>query len=143
MTTTGYSATVTAPSIRALIITPEGTREVRMIDQTLPAMRELLGGHIEAVTTTHATFWCNEEGKLLGLPTNPMATYLWWKLQPEMEGLDNFHGTIVVTGPADEAGDSHPVHDAVIDLYERMNAVRSEWIIHPSRDQAPGGETAP
>lgn len=138
MTGMRHDSTVTAAPIKALIIKPDATYEVRQIDQSLASYREILGGYLEAVPAGEgATFWCNEEGKIHGLPRNNMATYLWWKLDPEFEGLDDLCGTVVVTGPADEAGDSYPVLDAVVDLYRRMEAIRMD---KEAKDVAEGPE---
>ncbi|QSM01047.1 hypothetical protein SEA_NANOSMITE_2 [Mycobacterium phage Nanosmite] len=140
MTRTGYSATVTAPSILALIIQPDGTHEIREVDQSTAVYRQIVGGEPGTVNTQSATFWNIEGGKEQGLPFNSLATYLWWKLQPEMEAVDMLCGTVVVTGPADEAGDSDPVPSAVLDLFGSMAAIRSEWVIEgqdPEEGHAP------
>ncbi len=55
-----------------------------------------------------------------------MATYLWWKLSPEMEGKDLLQGPVFVTGLTDDASDSLPVPDEVVELYERMEQIRNE-----------------
>ena len=55
-----------------------------------------------------------------------MATYLWWKISPEMERKDVLQGPVFVTGLPDDASDSLPVPDEVIDLYERMERIRRE-----------------
>lgn len=126
-----------ANDIEALIIQPDGSYEIRVIDQTLTTYRQILGGHLEAVPAGEgAVFWCNEEGKIHGLPRNPMATYLWWKLEPHMEGLDDLRGAVVVTGPTDEDGDSHPVMNAVTDLYRRMHEIKHSAQVSEGR-QAP------
>ena len=83
----------------------------------------LVGGYIEAVSTDHCIFW-RDEGKLKELPRNTMATYLWWKVNPAMEGRDVLQGPVVVTGVTDDDGDSLPVSDEVVDLYERMEQIR-------------------
>jgi hypothetical protein len=55
-----------------------------------------------------------------------MATYLWWKICPEIAERDLLRGPVFVTGPHDEAGDSLPVSDDVIDLFERLEKIRAE-----------------
>ncbi|AEK09914.1 hypothetical protein FDH96_gp002 [Mycobacterium phage Rey] len=136
MSRTGYSATVTAPSIRALVINSDGSYEVREVDQAPQSFREIVGGMTETVTTDHCTLWCNADHKELGLPFNSMASFLWWKLQPEMEGVDALYGPVIVTGLADEAGDSDPVSEALVGFYENMNAIRSEWVIEDQDPEA-------
>jgi hypothetical protein len=43
--------------------------------------------------------WCNEEGKLTGLPVNPVATAMWTRYFGE---TDVIVGNVVFTGGADE-----------------------------------------
>lgn len=125
MSQAGYSQIATAPSIRAIIIRPDSTYEVREIEQDIRTLRGLVGGDaLEAISTEHAVFWC--EGKNEELPWNTMATYLWWKLSPEMESKDVLQGPVFVTGLPDDASDSLPVPDEVVELYERMEQIRCE-----------------
>jgi Domain of unknown function (DUF3846) len=119
-------ATSGSPPIRALIIQPDSTYEVREIAQGIQTLQGLVGGYLEAWSSEHCVFWFNEEGKLKDLPTNAMATYLWWKICPEIAERDLLRGPVFVTGPHDEAGDSLPVSDDVIDLFERLEKIRAE-----------------
>lgn len=91
-------------------------------------LRDSVDGTIEAISgwtgdpeQTHpdVTFWGNDEAKLLGLPINEYATRLWWELDKRMVGLDYLSGVVVVTGGADENGDTLPVPDKVIELVQR------------------------
>lgn len=134
MTETGYARAVTAKPIKALVIRPDDSYEIKTVQQDLEAFQSIVGGYIEAVTTEHCVLWCNEDGKNVGLPINQMATYLWWKLQPEMEARDTLSGCVLITGPADSEGNSTPVPESVIDLYRRMEAARLE-----TEDQSPNG----
>jgi hypothetical protein len=120
--------TLAAPPIRAIIIQPDDTHEVGEIQQDLNALQQLVGGDLEAWSTEHCVFWFNKEHALKGMPPNAMATYLWWKICPEMEERDMLRGPVFVTGPHEEAGDSLPVSDDVIDLFERLETIRQE---HP------------
>jgi Domain of unknown function (DUF3846) len=124
MTRTVSSQRVAARPIRALIIQPDDSYEVREIAQDNRAFQGLVGGYVEAVSTEHAVFWC--DGKHEELPCNTMATYLWWKISPEMERKDVLQGPVFVTGLPDDASDSLPVPDEVIDLYWRMEQIRLE-----------------
>jgi hypothetical protein len=112
--------------MRALIIQPDDSYELREIPQDIATWQGLVGGYVEAVSTEHCVFWCDEDGKGKGLPCNTMATYLWWKIAPEMESRDVLQGSVFVTGQADDDSDSLPVPDEVVDLYERMEQVRRE-----------------
>jgi len=114
-----------APPIRALIIQPGSTYEVRQIEQDIRTLQGLVGGQPECFSTEYCTLWFNAI-QCAGMPLNSMATYLWWKLVPQMEGRDAFGGIVFVTGPADDCGDSLPVPDEVVELYERMEQIRQE-----------------
>lgn len=93
---------------RALVIKPDNTYAVTAVNRaTLRGMSK--------VVTPHAIIWHGY------FPANWMATYLWWKLCPAMEGLDHLGGTCFVTGPGEDS-----VSLAVIDLYERLDAARVE-----------------
>ncbi|GAB1813789.1 hypothetical protein MUNTM_28280 [Mycobacterium sp. MUNTM1] len=115
------------PTIRALIIQPDNTYEIREIDQNLSGFQELVGGeYVEPYVTDHCILWVDEESKPKGLPMNELATYLWWNLDPDMESRDVLQGPIFVTGVSNEAMESDPVSDAVIDLFERMERIYRE-----------------
>jgi hypothetical protein len=94
------------------------------IEQDIRTMQALVGGSLELVHTDHCTLWCNQGEQRAGVPLNRMATFLWWKLAPEMEGRDALGGPVFVTGVADDCGDSWSVPDEVVDLYERMEQIR-------------------
>lgn len=136
MTEAGYISAVTAPPIQALIIRADGTYEVRETAYDLRTFQKLVGGYIEPVDAGDALFWLNEEGKIHDKPFNSMATWLWWKLVPAMEGLDDIRGTAIVTGPSDEAGDPTPIPEHVVEFYRRMEAIR----LTRSNEDPSGGE---
>lgn len=117
---------VKAQPIQVLLIQPDNTFEVREIEEDLPVLQGLVGGYLRVVYTEHATLWVNDDGDRL--PLNPMASYLWWKLQPEMEGVDHIHGTCFVAGPVTDPNNPNTpgCTDEVIDLYLRMEAGRAE-----------------
>ena len=64
--------------------------------------------------------WCDEEGKLKDYPPNCKATALWWALSPQMAGRDELCGTVFFTGGVDEDGDSRPVPQEIVDLWEEV-----------------------
>lgn len=94
---------MTAPPIEVLIIRPDTSHAVETVEQDLKTMQGLVGGYLRAIPTEVATILCNEDAGMTRMPMNRMATYLWWKLQPEFEGHDHLCGCVVVTGPP--AGD--------------------------------------
>lgn len=79
-------------------------KEVQLPDgeSQLKELQEAVGGWVQAVDfTPQLTIWVNEEGKLHGLPINPMATFLWEKYF----GLtDYICGNVIFTGGTDSEG---------------------------------------
>jgi hypothetical protein len=131
-----YAKSVAANPIRAIIIYPDGSYEIRPIKQDIRTWQSLVRDDLERVHTDHGDIWFGEHWRLKDCPVNRTATYLWWKLAPEMEAVDVIGGPAIVTGLDDEAAFSEPVSDAVIDLLERIVAAINE-------DQDPSGEQAP
>lgn len=73
-------------------------------DISLDLLQSSVGGLIQAIDFTPGlTMWCNEEGKLLGLPVNQVATLVWKKYFGE---TDIIVGDVVFTGGCDEDGES-------------------------------------
>lgn len=106
--------------MRALVIHPDTTFEVKQIDATLNGLQGLVGGWIEATNTyrTEATIFMNEEGKIHGLPYNELATDLWQALDSRITGW--IAGTAVVLGPVDAEGNETPVTDEVLATFSRL-----------------------
>ena len=81
---------------------------------------DAVGGLIEAAhASPDLTIWCNEEGKLKGLPVNLAATSLWWTINPPMRGRDVLAGPVLVTGGASPEGDTLGLTDEQCELVER------------------------
>lgn len=73
-------------------------------DPNLENLQEAVGGLIQAVDlSSNLTMWCNEEGKLNGLPVNPVATAMWTRYFGE---TDVIVGNVVFTGGSDEEGET-------------------------------------
>ena len=73
-------------------------------DVNLETLQEAVGGLIQAVDLRPTlTMWCNEEGKLTGLPINPVATAMWTRYFGE---TDVIVGDVVFTGGCDEEGET-------------------------------------
>lgn len=90
---------------KMIILMTDGTVEkleplVRV--PTLEVMQQAVGGYIETVPFFNqyegqdAVAFCNEEGKLEGLPVNATATELWHKQYPADDVLVG--NVIVLTG---------------------------------------------
>lgn len=68
-----------------------------------------VGGYIQAVPLSYdetigdLTLWCNEEGKLDGLPFNQAATMLWELFYGK---TDYMVGDVVLSGGTDEEGNT-------------------------------------
>ena len=91
----------------AITLNTEGeAKEVELVEgeSQLDKLQEAVGGWVQAVDfTPNLTIWVNEEGKLIGLPINPMATFLWEKYF----GLTDFIcGNVIFTGGTGEEGET-------------------------------------
>lgn len=126
MTTSRYAPVVTAKPIQVLVIYPDNSSELKTIEQDLSAFQGLVGGWVEAVITDGAILWADEDGKAKDCPVNTLATYLWWNLNPPMEGHDVLRGPIFVTGLDDGKGNSLPVPAEIIDYFDQMKAIYDE-----------------
>lgn len=79
---------------------------VQVLDLTkdsLSMMQSVVDGWVQCVDLTEqVSLWCNEEGKMVGLPVNPLGTSMWVHQYGE---TDIIVGNIVLTGGADEEGE--------------------------------------
>jgi hypothetical protein len=66
--------------VQVLIIHADGSGHQSLIDPTLETLQTIVGGDIEIVTIGDCHLYCNEEGKLQGLPINIRATEFAWTL---------------------------------------------------------------
>ena len=97
----------------SLVINTEGKMTKEDLDGYEP-LSEAIGGLIESVPANMAvTIWCNEEGKLMNLDFNLVATDLWELFDDYgcIAAGDKLVGTIVVQGPVDEEGECTDVPD--------------------------------
>lgn len=103
--------------MKAIIIRPDAVETVEFVGyQTIKAA---VGGWIEAAHTgSDITLWCNEEGKLHGLPYNASATMLWRLLNPAV--CDVLVGPVLVTGGATPAGETLGLNDEKIERIKGM-----------------------
>lgn len=98
-------------TIMAIIIQTDGSANVVDLDDDYKAIQAVVGGCFDLVASAsgNTSFWVNDEGKLIGLPVNDVATKMLWDLNPAFVGQDYLVGTVLVTGGADENGDTLPV----------------------------------
>ena len=94
--------------MRSALVIPAGVDDPYVIQvpedgrSALAVYQKVVDGWIELVPCPHdVTVYCNEEGKIHGLPPNYRATHLFgaW-LQP----WDIIAGTVIVVGPPDSEG---------------------------------------
>jgi hypothetical protein len=98
--------------IKVIVIEPGGEAEVREIEENLQEFQAIVGGWLEAVYGSHdengepqLTIFCNEEGKLKGLPFNRRATALWYAADPNVRlGGDVLVGSVIIAGGVDPDG---------------------------------------
>lgn len=109
-------STQETPLVKALIIRTDGTHEVREVEATLDTISLQVGGYIEAVNGNRPGWHCyvNEEGKLYGLPRNPLADALCQRLGWTPLAGDYLVGNAVFFGPPDEEGEETDVPDFVL-----------------------------
>ena len=87
-------------------------------DTELETLQDAVGGLIQAVDLTPSlTMWCNEEGKLIGLPVNPVATAMWTRYFGE---TDVIVGNVVFTGGCDEDGNTTSLLQEDADKIEKL-----------------------
>lgn len=92
----------------SLILYPNGEAE-RTYLYGYKELQKTVGGLIECVPSDdRVTIWCNEEGKLNGLPFNPYATAQWEEFDQYkcIAAGDLLVGTIVIQGPTNEEGEA-------------------------------------
>lgn len=87
---------------KALIVRSDGTKEIREADfNNLDTLSEVVGGWIEFVYVDDGVhLYCNEEGKIHGLPINPEAT--------RISGIrgDFLCGDVIFLGETDEGAEA-------------------------------------
>lgn len=102
------------------VVTPEtlgvsGVYAVTEFDGGLRELQAAVGGLVEAIPTDESvTIWCNDEGKLDGLPPNRLAMDVWirWDVHGCMAvGFDWIAGDVVVTGGVDGRGETLDLGD--------------------------------
>lgn len=93
-----------------LVITADGQVLLKTLSGDSTAdwklMTDAVGGYVERVPLEDYTLlmWVNEEGKLRGLPHNPLAQRLWDKSWGV--GTDYVVGDVVITGDDTDEGET-------------------------------------
>jgi len=89
-------------------------------------IKEAVGGWIDCVRLPdyHCDMWINDEGKLEGLPANPIGSVLYSTL-----GGDWIAGDIIITGGIDDEGNTIGLSDELCNLLENMVEVIIDHLI--------------
>lgn len=107
--------------IKALEVTTEGKVKIINLlpDTQLEQVQKAVGGLIQAIRLDDdLTMWLNEEGKILKLPHNSFAQHLWDKKFGEH--TDYLVGNIVLTGGADDEGETISLSDTQVVAYSLL-----------------------
>ena len=75
---------------------------------------------------TDMTMWCNEEGKLIGLPHNPYAQFMWDKAFGAH--TDYIVGDVVLTGGTDSEGYTLGLTDEQVQIINGIVKKVSEFV---------------
>ncbi len=103
----------------ALVITTAGEMSIiDLAENELATLQAKVGGWVQMVDLNdNLTLWCNEEGKLEGLPLNRYATELWESVYGK---TDIIVGDIVLTGGADDEGETLGLSDLKIEAIKGL-----------------------
>lgn len=105
--------------MKALLVTTDN--EVKLLDEDFHYERinELVGGWIEAVNFGDNSFFAyiNEEGKIIGLPENKLATEFWYNSGQRILLGDYLAGNALFFGEVDDEGNNTDVPQEVIDHF--------------------------
>lgn len=108
--------------MKAILVTTE--QEIELLDQDfdLSVIQSYVGGLIEAVSfgsqNSHFFAYINEEGKLVGLPENKIATSVWYNSGERVLIGDYLAGNVLFFGQIDDEGNETDVPDDLIKFFE-------------------------
>lgn len=100
---------------KSIIIDTTGNISVNKLDD-LKSLQDIVGGYIEHISFPFKnncvlSGFINEEGKILNLPINKMASLLWMKSNNWDKPYDVLCGNVVVTGSVDKEGNTKDITD--------------------------------
>lgn len=113
---------------KALVVYADGSSFIQSIEPDLRTLQKLVGGYIEGVRGDRPGWhaYCNEEGKLRGLPPNEMANDLAALLGWRGYSTDFLVGDVVFLGDAlpgdgeDDDADEADVPEFVLDGLKQL-----------------------
>lgn len=125
---------------KVIVITVDG--KMKTIDSLYDNLSESVQGYIEYVCLSTKIgkrngikydkelpdlhIYLNEEGKILNLPVNPFATALWQKYY---KNSDTIVGNIIITGGADEEGETTDTTEEQIKFVKSIiDAVNDDYV---------------
>jgi hypothetical protein len=115
----------------ALQVTTAGeVTELDLSSDSLNKLQTAVGGWVQAIDlASDLSMWCNEEGKLTGLPHNPYAQYMWDKVFGAH--TDYLVGDIVLTGGTDSEGETIGLTQEQVDIIKAVTA-KVQKFVEPS-----------
>lgn len=108
--------------MKAILVTTQ--QEIKLLDQDfdLSVIQSYVGGLIEAVSfgssNSHFFAYINEEGKLIDLPANGIATSFWYNSGERVMIGDYLAGNVLFFGQIDDEGNETDVPDDLIELFQ-------------------------
>jgi hypothetical protein len=112
---------------KAVIIKATGEKSVVEFNESTAyaTLSGAVGGWIECVGLENGLdLWVNEEGKLTGLPQNPVATALW----ADSYGMtDVIMGDVIITSGTDNEGNTLGLNEEQVD--ELMDYTRELFLL--------------
>jgi hypothetical protein len=71
-------------------------------------IQHVVGGTFDVIVSEsgETSLWFNDEGKLNGMDPNFVATKILWKLRPEFYPNEYLAGPVLITGGADDEGNT-------------------------------------
>jgi hypothetical protein len=104
--------------------------ELDLSSDSLQTLQTAVGGWVQAIDlASDLSMWCNEEGKLTGLPHNPYAQFMWDKVFGAH--TDYLVGDIVLTGGTDSEGETIGLTQEQVDIIKAVTA-KVQKFVEPS-----------
>jgi hypothetical protein len=115
-------------STLALVVPADPAAEMRYVlipPAGLERLQQLVGGLIEGIPAQHEQLaaWCNEEGRLRGLPVNSRATAWWQRHGYDADHDDDLRGDVVFHGVNDDGDERDVPAEVVAQLLEVARAM--------------------
>jgi hypothetical protein len=106
-------------------------------DGTYNSVSKAVGGYIEHITL-HGVFegyslYINEEGKLLNLPINPVATAIWERVYGRTDFLVG--DAVLVSSKTDDEGNELPLSEEQVEKVLELIAEAFSRFTHPTRSK--------